>query len=101
MPGVCNIPGGVGKSGCLTPDPGKPPKLADPIKIRQYVSCLYMHSRRYGLHYFNFTLVHELPCRSANALTIGFCCCSSFALSNSNISNEDDGNPPDKEDISE
>ena len=60
-----------------------------------------MHSRCYGLHYFYFTLAHELPCRSANALTIGFCCCSSFALSNNNISNDDDGNPPDREDISE
>ena len=55
----------------------------------------------YGLHYLHFTLDHELPCRSANALTIGFCCCSSFALSKSNISNEDGGNPPEREDISE
>ena len=53
--------------------------------------------------YITFTLhwIIILPWRSANALTIGFCCCSSLALSKSNISNEDDGNPPEREDISE
>lgn len=69
IPNAASIPvgtpdGGPGNNGCLIPDPGNPGKL-------------------------------EEPCNSANAFAKGlFCVCIIFALSRSNISNEDVDSPP-------